>query len=104
MIEFLTDYSGAAMGLLIAAAGAIVWFFPQAMAGYYNVPREKRDEVDWRGLRRYLAIGFGALGAAVAVLGLVIRNEGISYAVRIAVAFVGVIALVGSAQRFDRSK
>lgn len=104
MIDFFSEHTGVAMGLFIAFAGLIVWLFPQLTTGYYNVPRGKRNEVDWRRVRRYLAIGFTALGAAVAVLDLVIGNEEVYYPVGIAVAFLGVLTLIGTAQRFDRKK
>lgn len=104
MIEFFNAHSGVVMGLLIALAGVIVWFFPQLIKGYYNIPPEEQDETDWQGLRRYLLIGFVALGTALAGLDLAIRNESISYALRMIVAFIGVIALIATAQRFVRKK
>lgn len=104
MFEYLSNHPGIVMGVLIAGVGVAVWLYPQLMSGYYQVSPENRDRIDWRGVRRYLSIGFIALGALLAALDLVIRNEGISYTVRLIVAFMGVIGLIGTAQRFNRKK
>lgn len=104
MFEYLYNHPGIVMGVLIAGVGVAVWLYPQLMSGYYQVSPENRDRIDWRGLRRYLSIGFVVLGALLTTLDLVIRNDGVSHAVRLSVAFIGVIGLIGTAHRFDRNK
>lgn len=92
-MEFLYTHPGIVMGLL-------VWRFPGLLRGYYPMPAEKQQEADWPGLRRFLLLGFLFLGLLVAALDLLFRSEEVSYAVRLTVVFVGVLALIGAGQRY----
>lgn len=99
-MEFLYTHPGIAMGLLLAAAGVLVWRFPGLLKGYYPMPAEKQRDADWPGLRRFLLFGFLFLGSVVAALDLLIRSEQVSYALCLTVVFAGVLALIGAGHRY----
>lgn len=100
----MQGYSGVVMGALIIVGGVIAGCFPRLISTYRDMPPEKWQHIDIRGLRRHMFIGLTLLGGALIALDFIIKNEAASFSVRIVLLLLGIIALLGMAQRYDHNK
>jgi len=94
-------------GLFMVAMGFLVKAFPNLIAGYNTMPKDKKKNVDIDGLSTYIRNGFITIGLSIIVGYYLFEWTGftmIADSMILIVTLVGVTLLVINAQRFDHNK
>lgn len=101
------DATGLIAGLLMIATGFLVKFFPNLIAGYNTMSKERKEKVDIEGLSTYIRNGLFVIGLTIIIgyylfkwIGL---NDIVDYFIP-AVVLVGVVVMVVNTKRFDHNK
>lgn len=94
------------LGLLFIGLGFLVKSFPDLIAGYNTLPREKKKNVDIAGLSACMKKGLICIGAAIIVCSLLLhlfQLDDYSFIPMIAICLIGPIILLVKVQKYDHN-
>lgn len=96
-----------ATGIFLIVIGFLVKSIPNLIAGYNTMSKEKKKNVDIKGLSTFLRNGFIAMGLSIIAGHFVFKWMGyysIVNSIILIVIVIGVIIIVINAQQFDHNK
>ena len=95
-------------GLFFIGIGFLVKSYPNSIAGYNTMPKEKKKNVDIVGLSTFMKRGSIIMGISMIILSLFIKvfnlKEMFFFWVLMFITLAGIIMLVIGAQKFDGNK
>ena len=101
------DISEYLIGLIFIGLGFLVGAFPDLLAGYNTMSEEEKLNVDVDGLRKYARKSLIAVGLLLLIAQFTLSSLGevqIANYVLFPIIFIGIMALIWGAQKFDHNK
>lgn len=89
-------------GGILLLCGVLIYFFPILIAGYNTMPKNKRKNVDIKGLKRYLSFTLSGLGVGFILLGFFMPTLLNEYSVGVVILLFISYILIG-AQDYDQN-
>ncbi|MGB4204083.1 MAG: DUF3784 domain-containing protein [Bacteroidales bacterium] len=101
------DFTTVLVGLIMIGVGFLVKFSPSLIAGYNTMPKDKKKNVDIKGLSTFLRNGLIAMGTAVIAGFYLFKWLGFTSIANVIIPIVtlpGVIVLLIGAQKYDHNR